>query len=250
MIRPTGEGTHDTACRRLSPKSVAMNLQDHIRRYLSLVAHADDLYRSVERLHGSLMPCKIGCDDCCRVYFELSLIEAFTLSWMFQESCSDQVGERVLIRAERADELLRDARSRLQMFDRKGPADVERLVEAASRLKIPCPLNEDHSCVLYQYRPVTCRLYGTPQKIRSKVVTCPLSGFTPGSQYTTIDIDRIQDTLFRYSSELLKDLVGVEPEPPGPLFTMPEALRIKFDKAFFLSLIDGLHPDTGGANRR
>jgi len=213
---------------------------------MALVAQADDLYRSVEERHSALMPCKIGCDDCCRVYFELSLIEAFTLSWMFQESCSTPARERVLARAGQAEELFRASQRRLRGLGRNEPASVERLVEEASRLKIPCPLNEDHSCVLYQYRPITCRLYGTPQKIRSKVVTCPLSGFVPGTQYTAVDIDRIQDTLFRYSSDLLKDLVGVEPDAPGPLFTLPEALRTKFDKSFFLSLVEALSPDLGG----
>jgi hypothetical protein len=50
-------------------------------------------------------------------------------------------------------------------------------------------------------------------------------------------MNAIQRKLFEYSQDFLMDLVGRAPSaPPGPLFTMPLALRTDFDKDFFLAL--------------
>ncbi|MFH1112312.1 MAG: hypothetical protein V1792_00185 [Pseudomonadota bacterium] len=214
-----------------------MKLADHLRRYVELAAQADDLFRTVERLHGEFMPCRVGCNDCCSVYFELSLIEAFTLSSVFRQGLPPDMQARVLSRAEMVEPLFVDAKTMLQSM---GPGDfpdrVDR-IDAASRLKIPCPLNEDASCVLYEHRPITCRLYGTPQDIGDRVVSCPKTGFEKGRKYHTVNVPEIQSKLFTFSADFLSDLLGLTgPVPHGPLFLVPVALRTRFDKEFFLTL--------------
>lgn len=211
-----------------------MNLQEHIQRYIELVCRADRLFESVEQQHGDLLNCKPGCDDCCSVYFQLSLIEAFFVSGMFRQKLGSSAQERTLARAEQSDSLFRQA---AVMLSGMGDVGKEELSEAAAKLKIPCPLLEDNGCVLYEHRPVTCRLYGVPQKIGSKVVSCPHNGFRTGGRFTTIDVDEIQQILYRYSGEFLEDLIGCGPSvPPGPLFSMPQALRTSFDRDFFETL--------------
>jgi hypothetical protein len=73
-----------------------------------------------------------------------------------------------------------------------------------------------------------------------KVVSCPKNGFLPGSKYTTVDIDDMQKRLTRYSRDLLVDLLGVNPRPPGPLYLISDVIRTTFDKSYFLSLRDSL----------
>lgn len=215
-----------------------MNLQQHIRRYIDLLERADRMFETVKADHGELIPCQTGCDDCCRVYFQLSLIEAFTISGMFHQELSDEVKERVLKRAELLEPQFLQARDTLEASCRNGVADKDALLDAASRIQVPCPLNEEGGCVLYEHRPVTCRLYGLPQQISGRVVTCPRTGFRPGEKYTTVDVDEIQRKLQEYSGEFLMDLIGIA--SPAPLFFMPTALQTIFDKDFFLSLREEL----------
>lgn len=218
-----------------------MTLREHIRRYLELADQADHLFRSIEAEHGDLMACRVGCDDCCSVYFELSLIEAFVISGMFRENLHEPARGRALERAAQAEPLFREA-ARLLQHKALGRREIGMdLLEEASRLRIPCPLKEDGACLLYAHRPITCRLYGTPQKIADSVISCPKTGFCKGNSYRTVDVDALQKRLFDYSRAFMEDLIGRAPqEPPGPLFSMPTTLRTIFDKQFFLSLRDSL----------
>jgi Fe-S-cluster containining protein len=195
----------------------------------------------VAEKHGDLMACKLGCDDCCSVYFELSLIEAFVISGMFRENLQENARRRALERAAQAEPLFREA-DRILQSKAQGKREVSmELLEEASKIKIPCPLKEDGGCLLYTHRPITCRLYGTPQKIANSVISCPKTGFQKGGHYMTVDVDALQKRLFEYSQEFMKDLIGRAPhEPPGPRFSMPVTLRTLFDKHFFLSLRDSL----------
>jgi hypothetical protein len=217
-----------------------MNFQDHIRRYLELVASANRLFEAVHREHGHLMGCKPGCDECCSVYYELSLIEAFVINGMFDQVVSRSAARRALKRAESVEPLFLKAKEDL-LTAPQDTATQAGLQEAAARIRLQCPLNEEGGCVLYEYRPITCRLYGVPQKISGRVVSCPRSGFLKGDLYTTVDVDDMQRRLFEFSREFLEDMVGVGPSaPPGPLFFIATALRTRFDKGFFLSLREGL----------
>ncbi len=214
-----------------------MNLQDHIGRYLDLVGQAEALFQTVQRSHQNLMACRAGCDDCCHVYFKVSLIEAFVISGMFRQNLSNAAQERALARSEKAGPLFHEAETLLLRPDSAEKGDI---LEIASKIRIPCPLNEDHTCILYAHRPITCRLYGTPQKIGDRVVSCPKCGFSEGSRYITVDVNEIQRKLYEYSRELLKDLIGIDVPAPGPGYSLPETVRTVFDKNFFLTLRDSL----------
>ncbi len=215
-----------------------MNLQDHISRYLALVGRAEGLYEAVQRSHGDLMACKPGCDDCCHVYFKVSLIEAFVISGTFSQNLTNAVKERALARAEQVEPLFREA-EKILVAGGKGIGKDE-LLENASKIKIRCPLVEDHACLMYDFRPITCRLYGTPQKIAGRAISCPKSAFSEGSKYATVDVDVVQRQLYQYSRDLLMDLIGKKISPPGPGYSLAEALRTVFDKNFFLLLKDSL----------
>ncbi|MCA1959847.1 MAG: YkgJ family cysteine cluster protein [Desulfomonile sp.] len=214
-----------------------MTLKDHIARYLELVARVDSLFQDVARAHPDAVACGPGCDECCSVYFELSLIEAFVVSGMFRSETSGATRDRALQRAAEVEPVFCGLRERLGREAGKAGVENADLHEAASRIKIRCPLNEDKGCVLYEHRPITCRLYGVPQKIGERTVACPRCGFRLGGSYPTVDVNEIQILLFRYSAELLNNLIGVAvPGPPGLLFSMATALRTDFNRQYFLAL--------------
>ena len=159
---------------------------------------------------------------------------------MFGRTVNRGTARRVLKRAEAVEPRFVEAKKDLIAL----PSEVvtaEGLQEAAARIKLQCPLNEEGGCVLYEYRPITCRLYGVPQKIANRVVSCPRSKFSKGDRYTTVDVDEIQARLFEFSRDFLEDMIDERPfSRPGPLFFMASALKTQFGRNFFLSLKEGL----------
>jgi Fe-S-cluster containining protein len=216
-----------------------MTLNDHLLRYLDFLNRMDSLFDAVKKRHGGLMPCGPGCEDCCNVYFDLGLIEAFYISGAFARELSEKARSEVAARSCEAESAFnRTNRILGEMAERGDSADV---VEAASRVRIRCPLLDQGQCVLYAHRPATCRAYGTPQRIRGRVVTCPRTGFREGENYLTVEVDKMRDELNSYSRELLYDLIGMEPAfGQAPRYSLPLALRTRFDKAYFLSLMETL----------
>lgn len=220
-----------------APTGVRMNLQDHLSRYVELVRRADTLFSEASKAHPDLMRCKSGCDDCCSVYFELALIEAVNINRMFHRSAPEAMRARVLARARETLPLLEQAEEHLQRMKSAGNADANVVIEAAGRLTLKCPLNEHGRCVLYEHRPITCRLYGVPQKVGERTVTCPRSGFDPGARYQTVNTARMQQRLAEYSAEFLRDLLDVSvPRDLRMRFPMARVLTASFDKEYFLQV--------------
>ena len=73
---------------------------------------------------------------------------------------------------------------------------------AAERVRCPL-LNDDDMCDLYEYRPITCRLYGMPTSIGGIGHTCGKSGFVEGKPYPTVNLDVIQKRLYEISAEFV-----------------------------------------------
>ena len=85
-------------------------------------------------------------------------------------------------------------------------------------------LNEERECVLYTVRPITCRIYGVPTKVRGKARVCGLSGFEQGVSYPAFDLDGVFRDLYDMSRELVEKEGGEEPERAGLLVSVSKAL--------------------------
>ncbi len=173
------------------------DIAEILRHYELLLSRADSAFAQVRETHGDCVRCGLNCCDCCYAVFELFHVEAVYLNHHFH---------RCLQREERR-EVLRRAESAL--------AELTRIKEAAggsgggmlalAEARVRCPLlNDGGRCVLYEYRPVTCRLYGIPTAIEGKGVTCGKSGFSQGTVYPTVNWDVIHDRMFALSEELLQ----------------------------------------------
>lgn len=219
-----------------------MTLNEHIQRYLKLANQADELFEKVRNNHSDLMPCQIGCNDCCSVYFELSLIEAYVIHGFFGSHVSPEIQKDIRERALVVEPLFREQQliaSRLRNFGQLDPDEL--IVRNVATAIIPCILNLDGSCLLYDCRPITCRLYGTPQKIGDRITACPKTGFQKNRNYLSIEVTKINQALYDYSRDFLIDLIGIAPRSfPGLVMPVPTALKTPFDKSFFISLRDNL----------
>lgn len=176
-------------------------------KYEALVAEADALFERVRDMHSDCVTCSKGCSDCCHAMFDLSLVEAMYLNRHFIESF-DFGPERsaILERAGDADRQAYKIKRRIYRESEEGRDSDELLAEAA-RERIRCPLlGDDDGCVLYAYRPITCRLYGIPTAIGGKAHTCGLTAFRKGERYPTVALDKIQDRLAALSQEIIEAL--------------------------------------------
>lgn len=164
--------------------------------YERLTAQADELFGRVREQFPAEVACASGCSDCCHALFDLSLVEAMYLNRSFHEAYGfGPTRSAILEAASEADR--RTTRLKRHYFQRtrQGASDEEIMKEAA-RDRIRCPLlGPSDTCLLYDSRPVTCRLYGVPTAIHGKAHVCGKCGFVPGGAYPTVALDRIQDRL-------------------------------------------------------
>ncbi|MDI6789117.1 MAG: YkgJ family cysteine cluster protein [Thermodesulfobacteriota bacterium] len=160
-----------------------------------LLSEIGSVFHRVRETHSDCVRCQVGCTDCCYAVFELFPIEAAYLSYHFQQHLKRKERREVLRRAEKA--LLEIARVKEGIKDKE--SEVLQMAEA----RIRCPLLSDQGrCLLYEYRPITCRLYGIPTAIRGAGHTCGKSGFEKGTVYPTVNLDLIHEKLFTLSVEL------------------------------------------------
>ncbi len=59
---------------------------------------------------------------------------------------------------------------------------------------------------MYEYRPITCRIYGLPLAVFGDVKICSKTGFIPGKKYETVFVDKINSRLFQLSTELVQSI--------------------------------------------
>jgi Fe-S-cluster containining protein len=183
-----------------------MDLSVFFERYKKIVEAADKVFEQVKNNHSDCVKCKIECSDCCHALFDLSLVEALYISSKFREKFNGSESDQLLEKANKADrkiyKLKKDA-----YRDFKEGKDETAIFEKMAQERIRCPmLNESDQCDIYEYRPITCRLYGIPTAIGGKGHTCGLSGFAEGKSYPTVNLDSIHQALFNISSELVIDI--------------------------------------------
>lgn len=178
-------------------------LSDLFDDYARLQAKADNLFGLVGEAHPAEIRCTLGCSDCCYALFDLSLIEAMALNMAFNAKFGFGAARSIILNAageaDRQTVLLKRGYYNLAKAGTTG----EEVLRQAAQARIRCPLlGDDNACLLYDERPITCRVYGAPTAIHGKGHACSKSGFAPGQQYPTIALDRIQDKLAALSRSI------------------------------------------------
>jgi Fe-S-cluster containining protein len=183
-----------------------VDLERYFKRYEAIAATADAVFEKMGADFPECVACKPHCDDCCHALFDLTLIEALYVNHRFNQSLSARDREELLERANRADRDVYKLKRQAYKYLEAGREEADILADMA-RQRVRCPLlNDSKMCDLYEYRPITCRLYGIPTAIGGKGHTCGLSGFKEGTAYPTVQLDKIQQRLYDLSAELVADL--------------------------------------------
>ena len=210
-------------------------------KYEQMVREVDAVFERVRAAHPEAVTCGLGCSDCCHALFDLSLVEAMYLNQRFHETFSGMKRSEIMDRAGDADRAAYKFKRQLFKAGEEGKPASEILAEVAA-MRLRCPLlNAEDRCELYDFRPITCRLYGIPTAIRGEAHTCGLSGFQQGESYPTVNLEIIQDRLILLSQQLVDSLSTKHVRLAEVLVPVSMALLNQYDKEY-LGIVEEQSP--------
>jgi Fe-S-cluster containining protein len=200
--------------------------------YELLAKKADEAFERIKKAYPEEIVCKPGCTDCCFALFDLTLVEAMYINHHFNEKFFGELREEMIEKANQADRKIYKRKRDAFRKTEKG-VDQTEVVEDMAKERIRCPLlNDSGLCDLYEFRPIACRIYGAPLAIGGQGRTCGLTGFRPGSQYTTINMDAIHDQLLKMSAEMVKAMESRHVKMGDVLVPVSMALLTDYDEEY------------------
>ena len=127
-----------------------------------LYGEVDNWFAACLQAGGTTLACRGGCSSCCRGLFDITLLDA----WLLKEAFA------ALPEATR-NQVLARCRSRLVELQKQWPEITNPYLlnalpesewqEMPEEDLTPCPLlDENGYCLVYDARPLTCRLHGLP----------------------------------------------------------------------------------------
>ena len=209
------------------------NFDEYFKRYEKLVASVDAAFQRVQSQYAHEVACRIGCADCCHALFDVTLVEAMYINQHFNDSFSEDRRETLLEKCNRADRQIYKIKKRVYRRFEEGQPEDELLAEIAAE-RVACPfLNAENQCDIYEYRPITCRLYGIPTAIGGKGHTCGRSAFEAGQSYPTVNMDTLHEKLYAISRDLVAPLNSRYTRLPEILVPLSMAILTVYDDDYF-----------------
>jgi Fe-S-cluster containining protein len=139
------------------------HLNEILKSYGKLLRTVDKWFAGVMAGNPGQVTCQRGCSDCCRSMFDITLLDAWLLKAGFDRlpsSVKDNIFKAATARLDELSKLLPGLEKPyiLNVFPE---AEWEKLMRDDD--ETPCLLLDDNGlCLVYDYRPMTCRLHGLP----------------------------------------------------------------------------------------
>ncbi len=92
---------------------------------------------------------------------------------------------------------------------------------------------------MYEYRPITCRVYGIPTSTAGASHICGRTNFVQGKAYPTLNMDKIYTQLQLFSAELVKDIKSTNIRMHELLIPVSMAMVTLFNDEFLGVKNDG-----------
>jgi Fe-S-cluster containining protein len=211
---------------------VYLNFNLFFERYERIRAQADDIFKKIKQQYPDCVKCKLECSDCCHALFDITLIEALYINHHFNKELSNNRKTQLLELANKADRMIYKLKRKAAKSFESGESEYNILTELAKE-RVTCPLlTSNKRCELYQYRPITCRIYGIPTSIAGEGHTCGLSEFKPGESYPTVNLDAIQSKLLEISNKLTAEIKSKYLKLGEILVPISMALLTTYDENF------------------
>lgn len=208
-------------------------LDDIFSEYEALVKQVDRVFEDVREKFPDRVKCKLECADCCHALFDLSLVEALYINRKFIDHEFDRKKADILEDANKIDRKIYQLKRTAYKAVKSDEKTEEQVLFEMAAERIRCPLlNKDNRCDLYDFRPITCRLYGIPTSISGRGHTCGLSGFEEGDSYPTVNLDAIHAKLHALSREIVVALKSSHVKMGDVLMPLSMALLTVFDETY------------------
>jgi len=183
-----------------------MNLREHFVKYEAVVHMADAVFDRVKKDFPKEVFCREKCSDCCYAIFDLTLIEALYLNDKFLKKFTGKEKNDLIEIAGKTDRALTKMKRDAYKEVKNGANQLE-IVGKMSQERVRCPLlGENDLCVMYEHRPLTCRIYGIPTSTAGVSHICGRTNFVQGKPYPTLNMDKIYTQLQLLSAQLVKDI--------------------------------------------
>ena len=203
------------------------------KKYEAFVTQLDDVFESVRQQYPDGVQCKLECSDCCHALFDLSLVEALYINARFLENVSGERKLKILEKANKSDRRIYQLKHKAYKSVAAGEKSEEQVLFEMAAERVRCPLlNDENQCVMYAYRPATCRLYGIPTAISGRGYTCGLSAFKEGTSYPTVNLDSVHTKLHELSLEIVAALQSTQVKMGDVLMPLSMALLTVFDETY------------------
>jgi Fe-S-cluster containining protein len=209
-----------------------MDLSPFFQKYEALVRQSDAAFEKVKQEFGECVRCQEGCADCCHALFDLTLVEALYIKSKFDALFEGAAREELIERANEADRKLYKLKRKAFKDHEAGRAESEIIEELAAQ-RVRCPaLDSNNRCVMYEVRPLTCRIYGIPTVIGGRSHTCGVSGFEEGQAYPTVKLDAIYKKLYEISLELSQAIKSKYPALSEMLVPLSMAMLTEYSEEY------------------
>ncbi len=122
----------------------------------------DEWFRQIREKYAANMQCGRGCTACCHGLFDISLSDAVEVARGFH-ALPPNLQECVRARAAHLDDQIHKAAPDLAQpaIVPEDDQRIDRIIDAVEIASCPC-LGETGECLIYDRRPLACRLEGVP----------------------------------------------------------------------------------------
>jgi Fe-S-cluster containining protein len=138
-------------------------MNDILDRYGKLLQEVDAWFETCLARHPESIACHHGCSECCRGLFDITLLDAIFLKRGF-DHLPVSVQQAVQVKAAgRLNEISESYPEFTRPWTLNHIPEVQWDLMMPEEDETPCPLLSEHgACLVYAYRPMTCRLNGIP----------------------------------------------------------------------------------------
>jgi protein-tyrosine phosphatase/Fe-S-cluster containining protein len=200
-----------------------VDLGDYFQQYEAVVAQIEDDLLAASKGERHTQRCGRESDLCCRMRVDLSLMEAIYFNYRLNRHLK---GEQRMEAIRRALSVSRVAAETSERQQREADVPTN---DAVLRQKPDdsnlCPLSLEKSCLIYNHRPIACRLYGVSDELVEK------SG--------------VASVLHRLSNEVFFVYSGFFMKDPPLRFSLADTISGRFVQIYFYYLAKQIPPPEG-----
>ena len=179
-----------------------MEFKEIFNKYEALVTEIDKSFDNISKQTEDGIKCGKGCSECCHALFDLTLVEALYINHKFNKLYKGLERSEIMHQADVSDRQIHKIKRKAFKASQSG-IPAKKILKDLSLARVKCPLlQKDDLCALYDFRPLTCRIYGVPMNIGGEAHSCQKSGFAPGKPYPAINMEILQSKLTELSEEL------------------------------------------------